>query len=303
MIAPGLKIAAVRMMPSSDDSEVSLTSDRPHHNASAIQSQPEFETKRLPTPGTLHYIADMAEVLIIIPTYNESENVRRIGAAVFAVYPAAHILFVDDNSPDGTGRVLDEMSAADQRVHLLHKQDKQGLGRAYLAGFKWALEKHYTHIFEMDADFSHDPAEIPRFIAAAENADLVLGSRYLRGIRIINWPLRRLILSKSASLYVRLITGMPFTDPTGGYKCFRREVLEAIHLDRIRSNGYSFQIEVTHIAWKLGFRIVEAPIVFEDRRSGQSKMNSTIVREALGMVLKLRFRHPISRWGKPRNRP
>jgi len=232
----------------------------------------------------------MSDILVVIPTYNEAENIRLITTAVFAVCPEAHILFVDDNSPDGTGRIADAMGQADQRVHVLHKHDKQGLGRAYIAGFKWALERHYRYIFEMDADFSHNPLELPKFLEAAARADLILGSRYINGIRIINWPLSRLILSKGASLYVRLLTGMPFSDPTGGYKCFRREVLEAINLDRIRSNGYSFQIEMTHTAWKLGFRIVEVPIIFEDRRSGQSKMNAAIIREALGMVLRLPFR-------------
>ena len=244
----------------------------------------------LAKPRPFPYSAAMSDILVIIPTYNEAENIRLITAAVFAACPQAHILFVDDNSPDGTGRLADAMGQADPRVHVLHKQDKQGLGRAYIAGFKWALERHYRYIFEMDADFSHNPVELPKFIEAAANADLILGSRYINGIRIVNWPLNRLILSKGASLYVRLLTGMPFSDPTGGYKCFRREVLEAINLDRIRSNGYSFQIEMTHTAWKLGFRIVEVPIIFEDRRSGQSKMNAAIVREALGMVLRLRFR-------------
>lgn len=232
----------------------------------------------------------MSDILVVIPTYNEAANIRLIAAAVLAACPQAHILFVDDNSPDGSGRLADALGQTDPRVHVLHKQDKQGLGRAYIAGFKWALERSYRYIFEMDADFSHNPAEIPKFLEAAANADLILGSRYINGIRIVNWPLNRLILSKSASLYVRLVTGLPFSDPTSGYKCFRREVLKAINLDRIRSNGYSFQIEMTHTAWKLGFRIVEVPIIFEDRRSGQSKMNATIVREALGMVLRLRFR-------------
>lgn len=232
----------------------------------------------------------MADILIIIPTYNEAENVQGIAKAIFAASPEAEILFVDDNSPDGTGRMVEAMRLSNPRIHLLHKPTKQGLGRAYLAGFRWALDRRYTFIFEMDADFSHNPADIPKFLRAAAAADLVLGSRYLNGIRIINWPLNRLILSKAASLYVRVITGMPFTDPTGGYKCYRREVLEAIDLDRIKSNGYSFQIEMTHTAWKLGFRIVEVPIVFEDRRSGHSKMNSAIVREALGMVIRLKFR-------------
>lgn len=232
----------------------------------------------------------MADILIIIPTYNEAENVHGIAEAILAAAPEAEILFVDDNSPDGTGRMVEAMRITNPRIHLLHQANKQGLGRAYLAGFRWALARGYAFIFEMDADLSHNPAELPKFLHAANDADLVLGSRYRHGIRIINWPLGRLILSKAASLYVRIITGMPFTDPTGGYKCFRREVLETIDLDRIKSNGYSFQIEMTHTAWKLGFRIVEVPIVFEDRRSGHSKMNSAIVHEALGMVIRLRFR-------------
>jgi len=232
----------------------------------------------------------MEKVLIIIPTYNEQENVRAIAAAVFQACSGAEILFVDDNSPDGTGKIAEEMALADQRIHVLHQRDKRGLGRAYIVGFKWALERDYTRIFEMDADFSHNPADIPKFLSAAENTDLVLGSRYLHGIRIINWPLSRLIMSQGAGTYVRVVTGMPFSDPTGGYKCFRREVLEAIDLDRVKSNGYSFQIEMTYMAWKLGFRIAEVPIIFEDRRSGHSKMNSNIIREALGMVMKLRFR-------------
>ncbi|MFA7158138.1 MAG: polyprenol monophosphomannose synthase [Kiritimatiellia bacterium] len=232
----------------------------------------------------------MEKALIIIPTYNEAENVRAIAAAVFSACDGAHILFVDDNSPDGTGKIADEMAAADSRVRVIHQEDKRGLGRAYIAGFKWALARDYDLIFEMDADFSHNPSEIPKFIAAARGADLVLGSRYVNGIRIINWPLSRLFLSQGAGTYVRLVTGMPFSDPTGGYKCFRRPVLEAIDLDRIKSNGYSFQIEMTYTAWKLGFRVEEVPIIFEDRRSGHSKMSSNIIREALWMVMQLRLR-------------
>lgn len=242
----------------------------------------------------------MQKALVIIPTYNEMENARAITAAVFQACPDLHVLFVDDNSPDGTGAIVNEMAVSDSRIHTLHQQDKRGLGRAYIAGFKWALERDYTHIFEMDADFSHNPSEIPKFLSAAGNADLVLGSRYLNGIRIINWPLSRLILSQGAGTYVRMVTGMPFSDPTGGYKCFRREVLEAIDLERIKSNGYSFQIEMTYMAWKLGFRILEVPIIFEDRRSGHSKMNASIFREALWMVMKLRLR-PIPRKKKMQN--
>jgi len=233
----------------------------------------------------------MAETLVIIPTYNEKENVKDIARAVLDVYPEnLDILFVDDSSPDGTGNMVSKLGEADSRINLLSRPGKAGLGRAYVAGFRWALERDYKYIFEMDADFSHDPKEIPNFLEAMNDSDLVLGSRYINGIRIINWPLHRLILSKTASLYVRLITGMPFTDPTGGFKCFKREVLEAIDLSRVVSNGYSFQIELTHTAWKQGFRVKEIPIIFEDRHSGFSKMDVNIIFEALFMVLKLPFR-------------
>lgn len=232
----------------------------------------------------------MNDTLICVPTYNERDNVRSLAEAIFRNLPAADILFIDDNSPDGTGALLDEMASQEARIHVLHRPGKAGLGRAYIAGFKWALERHYQFVFEMDADFSHDPKDVPRLRAKAEEADLVLGSRYVGGIRVINWPLSRLILSRSAGFYVQFITGMPFTDPTGGFKCFRRVVLETINLDRIRSNGYSFQIEMTHTAWMIGFRVAEVPITFEERRSGLSKMSSHIVREALWMVWKLWFR-------------
>jgi dolichol-phosphate mannosyltransferase len=237
----------------------------------------------------------MSGSLICIPTYNERENVEAIAQAIWRHSPDVHILFIDDNSPDGTGQILDRLHEQHPALHVLHRQGKQGLGRAYVAGFQWALARDYQFIFEMDADFSHDPADIPRLRQAAGTADLALGSRYIGGIRVINWPLGRLILSKSASLYVRWITGLPFTDPTGGFKCYRRAVLESIDLDRIRSNGYSFQIEMTHTTWRLGFRIVDVPITFEERRSGHSKMNKAIVREALLMVWKLWFRHRLRR--------
>jgi dolichol-phosphate mannosyltransferase len=232
----------------------------------------------------------MNDKLVIIPTYDEKDNVAPIAEAVFAVDPTAQILFVDDNSPDGTGQVIDALCGRDARVHVVHRPGKSGLGRAYITGFKWALEHGYEFIFEMDADFSHDPAEIPNFLKAAQNADLVLGSRYVNGIRITNWPLSRLLLSKGAATYVRLVTGLPVTDPTGGFKCYRRRVLAAVDLDQIVSNGYSFQIEMTHTAWRKGFRIAEIPITFVDRRSGYSKMSSAIFREALWMVWKLALR-------------
>ncbi len=242
----------------------------------------------------------MSRVLIIIPTYDEKENVRPIAQALFAVDPTLHILFVDGRSPDGTGAIIDALAAEDGRVKALHQSQKKGLGRAYIEGFQWALANGYDRIFEMDCDFSHDPAEIPNFLKAAESAHLVLGSRYIHGIRVTNWPLRRLLLSMGGALYVKWITGMPFTDPTGGFKCYRREVLAAIDLDRIKSNGYSFQIEMTHTAWRKGFTIREIPITFVDRRAGYSKMSSAIFREALTMVWKLLFRSALRRFpGKP----
>lgn len=237
----------------------------------------------------------MKEALVIIPTYDEKNNVRPISQALFKVKSDLNILFVDDNSPDGTGKIIDEMHAEDKRINVIHRPGKSGLGRAYITGFKWAIENGYDFIFEMDADFSHDPAEIPNFLRAAENADLVLGSRYMHGIRITNWPLSRLILSKSASIYVRFITGMPITDPTGGFKCYRREVLTSIDLDSIDSNGYSFQIEMKYNTWLKGFRIAEIPITFVDRRSGYSKMNTGIVSEALWEVWKLAMRNGFRR--------
>lgn len=241
----------------------------------------------------------MNPAIVIIPTYNEHDNVGPIQEAVCSACADVDVLFVDDNSPDGTGALLDQLADRNPRVHVLHRTDKQGLGRAYIAGFQWALERDYQFLFEMDADFSHDPAELPRMLNAAQSADLVLGSRYIGGIRVINWPLERLMLSRAAGLYVQWITGLPFTDPTGGFKCFRRAVLEEIELDRIRSNGYTFQIEMTHTAWLAGFRVMDIPITFEERRSGDSKMDSAIVREALWMVWKLWFKAGLRR--RPRS--
>lgn len=239
----------------------------------------------------------MNDTLVVIPTYNEIDNVRQIAAAVLAALPQADVLFVDDNSPDGTGRLIDAMRETESRIHVLHRQEKAGLGRAYIAGFTWALSHHYEFIFEMDADFSHNPDSLPAFYAAAQSADLCLGTRYKDGIRVINWPLARLILSKGAAVYVHIITGLPVTDPTGGFKCFRRAVLENIDLDHITSNGYSFQIELSHKAWMRGFAIAEVPITFEERRSGASKMSTAIVREALWMVWKLFFACGMKRRG------
>ncbi len=228
------------------------------------------------------------KALIIIPTYDEKENVAAMADAVLKRVPEANILFVDDNSPDGTGVLLDEIAAREPRVFVMHRAGKEGLGRAYIAGFKWALARDYALICEMDCDFSHDPAALPSlFKAAREGADLVLGSRYIGGIRVMNWPMSRLLLSTGAAQYVKLVTGMPVNDPTGGFKCFRREVLQAINLDRITSSGYSFQIEMSHTAWMKGFKIKEVPIVFEDRRAGYSKMRANIATEAVMMVLRL----------------
>ena len=225
--------------------------------------------------------------LIVIPTYDERENVAAMTEAVLAEVPDADILFADDNSPDGTGQLLDGIAAREPRVSVMHRAAKEGLGRAYIAGFKWALERGYDLVCEMDCDFSHDPKALPSLLAAAQEADLVLGSRYIGGIRVMNWPMGRLLLSTGAAKYVKLVTGMPVHDPTGGFKCFHREVLEAINLDAITSNGYSFQIEMSHTAWMKGFTIKEVPIVFEDRRAGYSKMRANIATEAFMMVLKL----------------
>lgn len=235
------------------------------------------------------------KTVIIIPTYDEKDNVRPIAEAVFKNLPDTHILFVDDNSPDGTGDILDAMSAENSAIQVLHNEKKNGLGRAYIGGFKWALKNSYDLIFEMDADFSHDPIELPNFVKAAKNADLVLGSRYVDGIRITNWPISRLILSKSASLYVRFITGIPTTDPTGGYKCYSRKVLETIDLDAIVANGYSFQVEISYKAWMHGFTLRDIPITFVDRRAGYSKMSGGIFKEAIWLVLKLALKNNFRR--------
>lgn len=233
----------------------------------------------------------MNTTLIVMPTYNERENLPRMVQRLLSLPVKVDLLVVDDNSPDGTGKLADELAAKHPEVHVLHRSEKNGLGRAYLAGFKWALEHSYEFIFEMDGDFSHNPDDVMAFLDAAKDADLVLGSRYINGIRIINWPLHRLILSKGAAAYVKLITGMPITDPTGGYKCFRRGALLALNLDAVQSNGYSFQIELTHKLWRQGYRVAEVPIIFTERVQGHSKMSGHIVREALVMVWKLWFQN------------
>ncbi len=242
----------------------------------------------------------MNPVLVIVPTYNERDNLPNLVKRINAQPVQADILVVDDNSPDGTGQLADEIAAANPTVHVLHRKVKDGLGRAYIAGFQWALARHYEFIFEMDGDFSHNPADLPAFVEAAQTADLAIGSRYCNGIRVINWPLSRLVLSLGAAQYVKLITGMPFTDPTGGYKCFRRAALQAVDLERIRSNGYSFQIEMTHKIWRQGLKVVEVPIIFTDRFVGSSKMSRNIVWEALAMVWRLWFQNGLRR--RPRGK-
>jgi len=232
----------------------------------------------------------MPRTLVVIPTYNEAENIGRIVPRVLEQDPSIDVLIVDDSSPDGTGTLVRGMQQQQPRIHMVERNGKMGLGTAYVAGFKYALARGYDYIFEMDADFSHNPKEIPRFLEKIRDHDLVIGSRYAYGVRVLNWPMQRLLLSYSANVYTRLITGLPLSDATGGFKCFRKEVLRAIDLDKIHSNGYAFQIEMNYKAWKKGFRLVETPIVFLDRRSGISKMSKAIIREAFFMLWKLRIR-------------
>ena len=233
----------------------------------------------------------MAErALVIVPTYNERENITRLIGAILEQDDRLEILVVDDGSPDGTGEIVDSIMQHEPRVNILKRPRKMGLGTAYIAGFEWALQQGYDFVFEMDADFSHDPAHLSQFLGAIENADLVLGSRYRNGkVTVVNWPINRLLLSYFANVYARVVTGLPLWDATGGFKCFRRRVLEAIDLTQVRSNGYAFQIEMSFRAWRKHFKIVEIPIVFVDRTEGQSKMSRSIVREAIFMVWRLRF--------------
>jgi len=228
--------------------------------------------------------------LVIVPTYNERENITRLVGAILQQDARLEILVVDDGSPDGTGEIVEGLIQHESRVHILKRPRKMGLGTAYIAGFRWALEQSYEFVFEMDADFSHDPAHLPQFLQAIDNADLVLGSRYRNGkVTVVNWPIKRLLLSYFANVYARIVTGLPVWDATGGFKCYRRRVLEAIDLAHVRSNGYAFQIEMSFRAWRKRFKIVEIPIVFVDRTEGQSKMSKAIVREAIWMVWRLRF--------------
>jgi len=228
--------------------------------------------------------------LVIVPTFNERENIARLIENVLGQDPRLDILVVDDGSPDGTADIVDAIIAVNSRVNILRRPRKMGLGTAYVAGFRWALERKYDFVFEMDADFSHDPQHLPEFLRAIQSADLVLGSRYREGkVTVVNWPIARLILSYFANVYARRVTGLQVWDATGGFKCFRRSVLESIDLTKVRSNGYAFQIEMSYRASRRGFRIVEIPIVFVDRTEGQSKMSKTIVREAVWMVWRLRW--------------
>ncbi len=232
----------------------------------------------------------MKRSLIIIPTYNEADNIPKIIPEILAQHDGFHVLVVDDNSPDGTANLVKEMQKNDPRIHLLERPSKQGLGTAYVAGFKYALSQGFDFAFEMDADFSHDPKSLVKLLAKTDEYDLVIGSRYISGVNVVNWPMSRLILSYAANMYTRFVTGLPVRDSTAGFKCYRRAVLESMDLDSIKSNGYSFQIETNFMAWKNGFRLCEVPIIFVDRRAGVSKMSKHIIFEAAWMVWKLKFK-------------
>jgi dolichol-phosphate mannosyltransferase len=228
--------------------------------------------------------------LVIVPTYNERFNIARLIPAILAQDPSLEVLVVDDGSPDGTGAIVDGIAANNARVHVIHRASKLGLGTAYIKGFRWALERKYDLVFEMDADFSHNPERLPEFLEAIRESDVVLGSRYQNGhVNVVNWPMSRLFLSYAANIYARFVTGLPIFDTTGGFKCFRRNVLESIDLNSVKSNGYAFQIEMSYRAWKRGFQLFEIPIIFVDRTEGVSKMSKKIVREAIWMVWRLRW--------------
>lgn len=227
--------------------------------------------------------------IIVIPTYNEKENIIKIIDRIHSVVEDINILVVDDNSPDGTGELVKNKMKDDSRIHIIEREGKLGLGTAYCKGFEYCLDKGFDYIFEMDADFSHDPIEIPNFLEAIKENDLVLGSRYIKGVNVINWPLKRLLLSYFANMYTRFVTGMKIKDATGGFKCFRATLLSKIDLSSVKTNGYGFQIEMTYRIWKLGGRIKEIPIIFVDRIEGVSKMNKSIIWEAVFMVWKLKL--------------
>jgi dolichol-phosphate mannosyltransferase len=234
----------------------------------------------------------MTDSIVIIPTYNEKENIENIIRAVFGLEKAFHVLVIDDGSPDGTAGIVKEMQKEyPERLFIMERSGKQGLGTAYICGFKWSIERGYDYIFEMDADFSHNPADLPRLYAACaeEGADVAIGSRYCKGVNVVNWPLGRVLMSYYASVYVRFVTGMKVCDTTAGFKCYRRKVLETIEPDKIHFKGYAFQIEMKYTAYKCGFRLMEVPIVFVNRILGTSKMNTSIFGEALFGVLKLKW--------------
>lgn len=234
-----------------------------------------------------------SDSIIIIPTYNEKENIENIVRAVFSLEKQFHILVIDDGSPDGTASIVKEImkNEFNDRLFIMERSGKQGLGTAYIAGFKWALQHDYQYIFEMDADFSHDPADLPRLYAAChdEGYDLAIGSRYVSGVNVVNWPMSRVLMSYFASKYVRIITGIPVNDTTAGFKCYRRKVLETIELDKVRFKGYAFQIEMKFTAYKIGFKIKEVPVIFVNRREGTSKMSGGIFSEAFFGVMRLRW--------------
>lgn len=229
------------------------------------------------------------KILIIIPTYNERENIEVLIPKVRDFVPDSHILVVDDSSPDGTSAYVKELSTRLKNIFVLDREKKEGLGRAYISGFKWALERDYDFIFEMDADLSHSPEYLPDFLKTIQKADLVIGSRYISGVNVINWPMHRLLLSYFGNMGARLVAGIPVKDCTGGFKCFRSNVLRSVNLDKVGSSGYSFQVEMNYHVWRKGFRIIEIPIVFKDRTTGVSKMSTKIVREALVLLWKLRL--------------
>jgi len=229
--------------------------------------------------------------LVIIPTYNEKDNIRTVIERLRALPIEVDILIIDDNSPDGTADIVRELQSSDSHIYMINRPSKLGLGTAYIVGFRWALERDYEYILEMDADLSHNPEDVPRLIRECENGyDLVIGSRYCNGVNVVNWPIKRLLLSYGANKYTRMITRMPIMDATAGFKCYRREVLAAINLDRVKSSGYSFQIEMNFRAWDAGFKIKEIPIIFIERSEGLSKMSKNIVWEAVFMVWKLKLR-------------
>ena len=229
------------------------------------------------------------KALVVMPTYNEADNIAEMVSQVLSQDPSIEVLIIDDNSPDGTGEMAEKLAARDSRVHVFHRKEKLGLGSAYVAGFKYALKEGYDYIFEMDSDFSHDPKEIANFLKNMEEYDLVIGSRYVSGVSVINWPMSRLLLSYFANMYARIVVGAPIRDLTGGFKCFRRNVLEAIDLNKVHSDGYAFQIEINCKAYRKGFRVKEIPIIFVERRAGESKMSKKIIGEAFFLVYRLRI--------------